>query len=86
MQLLEGQTRQRVRRLSTKLASSPVLPVLGYTKTVESFVVGGPTPKWLAYSLLVTLVWVFADDLRRRADDLADGVQDAVDDATNSEN
>jgi len=79
---LKGETRKRAKQLTTKLASSPVLPVLGYTKVAESVVVGGPTPKWLAYSLLVTMLWVFADDIRRRAEDITENVQDAVDESS----
>lgn len=74
-----GVSRQRARELVTELAATPVLPVLGYTKLAESLVASGPTINWLAYSLLVTVVWVFADDLRRRAADLESAAADAVD-------
>jgi hypothetical protein len=76
---LRGQSTRRARELARKLASSPVLPVLGYTKTVETIVASGPTLNWLVYSLFVTGVWVFADDLQRTADAATDSVQDAVD-------
>ena len=64
---LSGSRRQRARKLSRKIASSPVLPVLGITKAVETVIAGGPTLRWLAYALLVTIVWIYADDLQRRA-------------------
>jgi hypothetical protein len=75
---LRGQSAKRAQELARKLASSPVLPVLGYTKVAETIVAGGPTLNWLAYSLFVTGVWVFADDLQRTADEATDAVQDAV--------
>jgi len=76
----QGKMRKRVKQLSTKLASSPVLPVLGYTKVAETVVAGGPTLNWLAYSLAVTLVWISADDIQRSAESLGEAAQDAVDD------
>lgn len=65
---------QRARELSRKLMSSPVLPVLGWTKAVEATVAGGPLLNWIAYAGVVTVVWIFADELQRRADDVADSV------------
>lgn len=75
---LRGVSRERARELITELASTPLLPVLGYTKFVEAVIAGGPEVNWLAYSIAVTVVWVFADDLKRRAEDLGDAAQDAV--------
>lgn len=69
-----GQTRQRAKRLITKLLASPVLPVLGLTKCVETLVAGGPTLAWLGYSTLVTAIWVFADDIQQGLEELADEV------------
>ncbi|MUV59987.1 hypothetical protein [Halobacterium sp. CBA1126] len=77
---------QRVRTLTRKLASSPLLPVLGITKTVETVIAGGPTMRWVAYAVLVTGVWIYADDLQRRASEATEAAQDAVDDATSPEN
>ncbi|WP_226479175.1 hypothetical protein [Natrinema amylolyticum] len=74
-----GQTRQRVKRLTTQLASSPTLPLLGLTKTVETVVAGGPTLSWAAYSLSVTLVWIFADDIQRSVEEIGEAAQDVVD-------
>jgi hypothetical protein len=37
---LSGSRRQRARKLSRKIASSPVLPVLGITKAVETVIAG----------------------------------------------
>jgi|AntRauTorckE6833_2_1112554.scaffolds.fasta_scaffold192495_2 hypothetical protein len=81
---LSGSRRQRARKLSRKIASSPVLPVLGITKAVETVIAGGPTLRWLAYALLVTIVWIYADDLQRRAGEVSEAAQDAVDDATDT--
>jgi hypothetical protein len=79
---LGGQSRQRARELTTKLAASPLLPVLGITKIVETVVAGGPIVAWCAYALIVTGIYVFADELRRRAEDLGEVAQDAVKEAT----
>lgn len=76
---LEGEPRKRAKQLTRKVASSPVLPLLGITKAVETVIAGGPTGRWLAYAGLVTIVWVFAEDLQRRAEDATETVQDAVD-------
>lgn len=48
--------RKRVRQLTTKFAVSPVLPMLGWTKVVETIVAGGSTGNWIGYAGLVTLV------------------------------
>ena len=74
-----GQTRKRVKQLSTKLASSPVLPVLGYTKVAETIVAGGPTLNWAVYAVAVTFLWIFADDIQRSAEEVTENVQDVVD-------
>lgn len=66
--------RHRIRRLTTKLGSSPVLPVLGWTKAVETVVATGPTLRWVAYAVVVTGLWVAAEDLREAADDVAEEV------------
>ena len=86
MDLFTGDRRKRARKLSRKIASSPVLPVLGITKAVETVIAGGPTLRWVAYAVLVTLVWIYADDLQRRASEATEAAQDAVDDATSPEN
>jgi len=85
MRLFKNEPRKRARKLTTKIASSPVLPLLGFTKFIETLIAGGPTLRWLAYSIIVTAIWVFADDLRRRAEDVTEAAQDAVDEATDSQ-
>jgi hypothetical protein len=40
---LEGGPRKRAKQLTRKIASSPVLPLLGITKAVETVIAGGPT-------------------------------------------
>jgi hypothetical protein len=75
---------QRCRTLTRKLTASPTLPLLGWTKAVESVVAAGPTLRWLGYAALVTVVWVAGDALQRRADDVVDEATDAVEEATDS--
>ena len=64
----------RARRLTTKFVASPVLPMLGWTKTVETLVAAGPTLRWGAYAIVVTLLWIYAEDIRETADDVVDEV------------
>lgn len=78
----DGQSRRRARQLITKLAASPLLPVLGITKVVETVVASGPTVAWSAYAVLATAIYVFADEIQRRAEDLGEAAQDAVEEAT----
>jgi len=77
--------RRRAKRLTTKFISSPVFPVLGWTKVVETVVAGGPTLNWAAYAGLVTLVWVFGDELDQRADAAVDAADDALDGVADDE-
>lgn len=70
--LSDASPRRRAKRLLTKFASSPVLPVLGWTKVAETVVAGGPMLNWIGYSVLVTVVWVFADEIREAADGFDD--------------
>ena len=37
---LEGEPRKRAKQLTRKIASSPVLPLLGITKAVETVIAG----------------------------------------------
>jgi len=76
---LYGQSRTRVKQLSTKLAASPVLPVLGYTKVAETIVAGGPTLNWAVYAVAVTFLWIFADDIQESAEEVTENVQGVVD-------
>lgn len=80
----EGQSRKRAKQLITKLAASPLLPVLGITKVVETVVAGGPTVSWSAYVVLATVIYVFADDIQRRAEDIGEVAQEAADDVDSS--
>jgi len=64
--------RQRTRRLSRKLFASPMWPVLGWSKTAETLVAGGPTVRWLAYSGLVTAVWVLAEAISETVEEATD--------------
>lgn len=76
--------RQRIRQLLRKLTSSPTLPLLGWTKTVETIVATGPTMRWTHYSTVVTAIWVYAYELSAAADNVADAAEDAVEEATDS--
>jgi len=79
MELKQRLPSKRAKQLTTKFTSSPVLPMLGWTKVVESFVAGGPVANWAVYAGLVTLAWVYADDVQRRMDAAVDAAEDAVD-------
>lgn len=70
--MIDRQPVRRARRLGTKLAASPVLPILGWTKVVESAVAGGPIANWALYAALVTLLWVFADDIYEAVESATD--------------
>ena len=72
--------RQRSRTLLRKLMTSPTLPLLGWTKAVETIVAGGPTIRWAVYAGVVTLLWVLADSLQETATEVADAVDGTVDD------
>lgn len=68
--MFDGEAEKRARTLLRKLTASPTLPLLGWTKTVEALIVS-PTnvPKWVAYAVVVTLAWIYADKLQRAADE-----------------
>lgn len=74
--------RQRVRDLGRKLLASPTLPLLGWTKAVETIVASGPTTRWALYAGIVTLAWIYADSLQQTAGDAVDAAEDVVDEAT----
>jgi len=78
--------RGRIRTLTRELTASPTLPLLGWTKAVETIVAGGPTIRWAVYAGVVTLLWVSAKQITEAADDVSDAVEETVDDATTSEN
>lgn len=80
---------QRAKTLGKKAIYYPTFPLLGWTKTAETVVAGGPTLTWATFAALVTVVWVFAfviirhaRDAADNADDTLDAVSDAVDDTT----
>jgi len=72
MLTFDGATRQRARKLIVKITASPMLPILGWSKVVESIIAGGPLVNWIAYAAIVTVLWVFADDIERAADEITD--------------
>jgi hypothetical protein len=57
--------------------SSPTLPLLGWTKCVETIVASGPTLRWAVYAAIVTTFWIVADWLAEAADDVSDTVDEA---------
>lgn len=72
--------RSRVRSLTAKFTSDPVLPLLGWTKAVETVVRGDVAllPRWTAYAAAVTLLWVAGVYLWEQVEDAADAAADAV--------
>jgi hypothetical protein len=68
-----------------KIVSSPVLPVLGWTKTVETLVASGPTLNWTAYALFVTVVWAYADTIHNTVESAVDAADDTLDDISDQE-
>lgn len=70
----------RARQLIRKFAASPTLPILGWTKAVESLVAGGALGRWLLYASFVTFIWIYADALEAAADDVVDEATDTVSD------
>lgn len=71
----------RCKTLSRKIAEDPVLPLLGWTKCVETIVDTGPTGRWAFYAMAVSFLWVFAEVIRQRAEETADDVQESIDGA-----
>jgi len=76
---LDGSTRQRARELAVKFTASPMLPILGWSKVVESVIAGGPLPNWILYAVVVTIIWIFADDIDRAAEDIEQAAEEVVD-------
>lgn len=73
--MLDGSSRRRVRQLTRKLLGTPTLPLLGWTKAVESLITAPETiPWWVGYSVVVTALWVFADDIRDAAEEAVEDV------------
>ena len=66
--MLDNFSRRRINKLVVKITSSPMLPILGWSKCVESIIAGGDLISWIAYSIIITIVWVFADDLAEYTD------------------
>lgn len=75
--------RSRTKALTAKFTSDPVLPLLGWTKAVETVVRGDVAllPRWAAYAAVVTVLWVAGDYLYRQVEDATDAAADAVNDA-----
>jgi hypothetical protein len=54
--------RDRLKRLAVKLGASPVLPVLAWSKVVESVVASGPLVAWSVAAVLASFWFVVAED------------------------
>lgn len=75
----ETNPRDRLKKLGKKAVYYPAFPLLGWTKTAETIVAGGPTLNWALFAALVTVVWAFAFVIYRHAREVADDADDAVD-------
>lgn len=72
-------TKERLTELLKNFTADPVLPMLGWTKAVESVVTSGPVLTWLVYSVILTALWVYADDIQRRAEQVSETVEEVTD-------
>jgi hypothetical protein len=72
----EQSAKERAKELTHQFTADPVLPMLGWTKAVESVVTGGPVLTWCLYAVIVTCAWIYADDLQRQASQAVDNVTD----------
>ena len=72
----------RMKRLSGRFTSDPVLPLLGWTKVAEAFVTAKWTllPRWTAYAVAVTVLWVAGVHLYAQIEDVGEALSDATDD------
>jgi len=72
----------RMKRLSGRFTSDPVLPLLGWTKVAEAFVTAQWTllPRWTAYATVVTVLWVAGVYLYAQVEDVGEALSDAADD------
>jgi len=60
--------RRRVRRLTRKLVSSPVLPIFLLTRALEAYVPPGAA-SWTLVVLAGTAAWAVAEELQDAASD-----------------
>jgi hypothetical protein len=74
--------RRRARKLTEEFFASPVLPMLGWTEAVKTFVAGGKTPTWVFYAAVVTALWVYADYIRENVEEAAEEASEKVEEAT----
>lgn len=71
----ENTPRKRATRLVSKLIGTPFLPVLAWSKVVEaSFTAVPMVPSLLAAGVL-TVLWVFGEDLQEYLEQQADQVE-----------
>ena len=52
--------------------------MLGWTKAVETIVTSGPLLAWCVYATIVTVLWVYADEIQRQAQQVAEDVEESV--------
>lgn len=80
MRWTDNDWRERTKRLATKVGASPVLPVLGWTKVLESVIAGGPTLTWAAAGVVASIWFVVAEDLVEYVAGADETLQDYFDD------
>lgn len=47
-----------------------MLPILGWTKSIEAIVAGGELVSWIIYTCIITLLWIFADDIKEATESI----------------
>jgi len=67
--------KNRIKRLITKIGASPVLPILAWTKTVESIVAGGPLVAWVGVGVIASAWFVIAEDFAEFVSSEFDGFE-----------
>jgi len=77
---MKYQIKRRSKKLVRKFTTSPTLPILGWTKWVESIVTADAYfVRWLLYASLVTLVWISGVILWEAVQETAEDAVDSLD-------
>lgn len=77
---LDNSAGDRVKRLLVKFGSSPFLPALAVTKTLEAAITTGQAQLWASVSVAFLVWFVIAEDLAEYAEQNYDCLQDYFDD------
>lgn len=73
---------KRWRRLVTKMASTPLLPLLFLQEWIKVYAGSGKLLNpFLPWAVAATVLWVFADYITDVLSDMADAAQEATDDS-----